>query len=366
MQENHDPLMTMPTPAPIDTLHDEPRSQYPFTETDFETTHKLANYRVDLRNPHNIHLDRFIDAKAVYDWSQLRWKDIGRPFQVKNMSEARRDWEQQHEQSMPIRTSWQLFNQSFHTLFEKNIPQELQATRASLWKSLRRFQPSEVRTALSDFAQLSVWNIAHRVTDGVWDPRGKRALFHGLNVVRPRILFLGAAEGYEAMQLSAMYPGGEAVLVDYDEFCRTDRFGNFPASYPFLGPPPSTSQSKVWYKEQLNLHYIVEDIRNLSFGAEFDIVISVGLLEHFPDEHKPEVMDWHRKFLKPGGYAILTTPKKHLKTRLFYTVMEDIMNHTYRELMDIRQMGLYVYENGFDILRHGTIKVHNGIVAKAR
>ncbi|MDT2192819.1 hypothetical protein [Paenibacillus larvae] len=42
------------------------------------------------------------------------------------------------------------------------------------------------------------------------------------------------------------------------------------------------------------------------------------------------------------------------------------MNHTYRELMDIRQMGLYVYENGFDILRHGFIKVHNGIVARPR
>ena len=33
---------------------------------------------------------------------------------------------------------------------------------------------------------------------------------------------------YEAMQLAAMYPGGHTLLVDYDDFCRTDRFGKFP------------------------------------------------------------------------------------------------------------------------------------------
>jgi hypothetical protein len=42
------------------------------------------------------------------------------------------------------------------------------------------------------------------------------------------------------------------------------------------------------------------------------------------------------------------------------------MNYTYRELMTVQQMGLYVYENGFDILRHGIIKAHNGIVARPR
>jgi len=61
-------------------------------------------------------------------------------------------------------------------------------------------------------------------------------------------LFLGAAEGYEAMQLSAMYPGGEAVLANYDEFCRTDRFGQFPGSYLFLGINPATGQQKYGTK----------------------------------------------------------------------------------------------------------------------
>ena len=93
---------------------------------------------------------------------------------------------------------------------------------------------------MAELVQLAVWNKVHRVEDAVWDPRGKRALFEGLELRRPRILFLGSAEGYEAMQLSAMYPGGHVVMVDYDPFCRDVRFGEFPEAYPFLGADPAT------------------------------------------------------------------------------------------------------------------------------
>jgi cyclopropane fatty-acyl-phospholipid synthase-like methyltransferase len=95
-------------------------------------------------------------------------------------------------------------------------------------------------------------------------------------------------------------------------------------------------------------------------------VLSVGLVEHFPDELKPEAFEWHRRFLKPGGYVILTTPRNQLGSKLFYRVMADIMNYGYRELMDARQLGLYAYENGFDVLRCGYIKAHNGVIARPR
>jgi 2-polyprenyl-3-methyl-5-hydroxy-6-metoxy-1,4-benzoquinol methylase len=116
----------------------------------------------------------------------------------------------------------------------------------------------------------------------------------------------------------------------------------------------------------MNIDYVISDIRDLPYGKEFDIVLSVGLLEHFPDEIKPEVMEWHRKFCKDSGYVIMTTPRAQLRSKLYYEIMADVMNHTYRELMTIEQMGLYVYENGFDILRHGFLKVHNGIIAKEK
>ncbi|HET7616625.1 MAG TPA: class I SAM-dependent methyltransferase [Bacillales bacterium] len=338
----------------------------PYTENDLGRTERKPNYRVDLRAPNREDLDVFIKKNPVRDWSILRWKDVGQPFEVKKMSRERNRWEASREDSMSIKTSWELFNRSFHDWFVKDVPAEMSEKRGEMVRHLGKFDLKQVKAALGESMRLALWNYVHRVQDGIWDPRGKRALFEGLDVEKPRILFLGAAEGYEAMQLAAMYPGAEVVLVDYDEFCKTDRFGHFPESYPFLGTNPATGGPGVWYKDQMNIEYIVDDIRNLSFGKEFDIVLSVGLIEHFPDEHKPEAIDWHRKFLKPGGYAVLTTPRNQWKSRLYYNVMADVMNHTYRELMDIRQMGLYVYENGFDILRHGIIKVHNGIVAPPR
>ena len=42
------------------------------------------------------------------------------------------------------------------------------------------------------------------------------------------------------------------------------------------------------------------------------------------------------------------------------------MNFGYRELMTVRQLGLYAYENGFDVLRAGYIKAHNGVVCRPR
>lgn len=336
-----------------------------YSDEDLETTHLGPSYRIDLRNAGSEHLDQFITANVVSDWSQLSWKETGKPYEVKSVAKSKRDWETANG-DMSVKTSWEFFNRSFHEWFVKDVPEELSRSKKELKQHLARFQLGEVKKALGETVRLSLWNYVHRIEDGIWDPRGKRALFEGLDVKKPRILYLGAAEGYEAMQLYAMYPEGEIVMVDYDDFCRSDRFGHFPNSYPFLGVNVASGHPKIWHKEEMNIHYLIEDIRNLSFGKEFDIVLSVGLLEHFPDEFKEEAMDWHRKFLKPGGYVIMTTPRSQLKSKLYYKVMADVMNHTYRELMDIRQMGLYVYEGGFDIMRHGYIKVHNGIVAQPR
>ena len=62
----------------------------------------------------------------------------------------------------------------------------------------------------------------------------------------------------------------------------------------------------------------------------------------------------------------MTTPRNQSKSRAFYNPMADWMNHGDRELMDVRQMGLYGHENGFDIQRAGVIKAHNGLVMTRR
>jgi hypothetical protein len=339
-----------PAPAPLGARH---------AVGDFR---RGAGYVVDARD---LPPDVFEDVSETA-WSRLRWRDVGRPYTMERWAQGKRRWEREHGRPMPVREGWKHFNRSFHELFLRDVPEEGRRLRRALVASLARADVAAAREVVADLVRLAVWNKVHRVEDAIWDPRGKRALFEGLDVRRPRVLFLGAADGYEAMQLMAMYPGGHAVLVDYDEFCKTDRFGQFPADYPFLGTDAATGHRRVWYREEMDIDFEVADIRELRYGREFDVVVSVGLLEHFPDEHKPDAVDFHRRFLKPGGYAILTTPRDQLRGRAFYTIMSDYMNFGYRELMTVRQLGLYAYENGLDVLRAGYIKAHNGIACRVR
>ncbi|GCE31412.1 hypothetical protein KDA_68960 [Dictyobacter alpinus] len=342
----------------------EKQASHPYTEQDIGTTSLLPTYRMDLRPTHS--KDVFYQANPVSDWKELSWDKIGRPYRVERWSKEKLRWEKEHDQQLPPQTSWEMFNRSFQNLFDADALATRQAALGTLGTSLGTLKLHEAFEAVEDIVQATVWNKIHRVEDAVWDPRGKRALFEGLDVKKPEVLFLGAADGYEAMQLMAMYPGGHAVLVDYDDYCRTNRFGEFPEAYPFLGENPATGAPKVWYRDEMNIDFEVVDIRDLKYGKEFDIVVSIGLIEHFPDEYKPLALDMHRRFLKPGGYAIMTTPRAQLQSKIFYTLFADIMNFAYRELMDVKHLGLYAYENGFEILRHGRIKAHNGIIARTR
>lgn len=332
------------------------------TRFELGTTGLMPNFRYDLRTTPP---DVFVDETTT-NFSALEWGDLGRPFEVKNYSRHRRNWEKTHAAPMPVEIQWEHFNKHFHSLFIKAPDKDGSLLQQRFVQHVKALDFGEAFEVVEELVQMKVWNYVHRMEDAVWDPRGKRALFEGLDVEKPNILFLGAADGYEAMQLLAMYPGGHAVLVDYDAFCETERFGNFPGAYPFLGHNPATGNWDIYHREDFDIDFVVDDIRNLKYGREFDIVVSVGLIEHFPDEYKPLVFDFHRRFLKPGGYAIATTPRRQVRSLIFYRVMESLMNYGYRELMDARQLGLYAYENGFDILRCGFIKGHNGIIAKAR
>lgn len=340
----------------------QPMTQTYHDDIALEKSFLTPTYRVDTRTTAP---DLFEDITHT-DWSRLTWQEAGRPYKVTNYSKHRVQWEEEHHEEMPVKTQWEFFNQFFHSLFVVDVPEERPKRLREFFRQMRQLHLHDARHAFKEFLDVVIWNRVHRLEDAVWDPRGKRALFEGLDVEKPEILFLGAADGYEAMQLLAMYPGGHAVLVDYDDFCRTERFGKFPERYPFLGKDKSSGHYRVHYREDMNIDFEVSDIRDLKYGKEFDIVISVGLIEHFPDEHKPLALEFHRRFLKPGGYAIITTPRKRLQSQMYYKVMGDIMNFGYRELMDPYQMGLYVYENGFNILRAGYIKVHNGVIAQPR
>jgi hypothetical protein len=347
--------MAAPTAPTVDTPNTPARDAVGAYE-------RRARYTIDLRDQPP---DHFRDVSAT-DWSTLRWGKVHRPYKVERWSEDKLAWEKANGQPLPVLEGWKRFNANFHALFATDVPAAQARARDELRTAIGAMDVHGAREAIEELVQLAVWNKIHRVEDAVWDPRGKRALFEGLDLRRPRILFLGSAEGYEAMQLLAMYPGGHATLVDYDPFCRDVRFGEFPEAYPFLGTDPRTGHRRVWYKEQMDIDFEVRDIRDLDHAPAFDVVLSVGLIEHFPDEYKPLAFDFHRRFVKPGGYVLMTTPRDQARSRAYYHLMRDRLNFGYRELMDVWQMGLYAHENGLDILRAGVIKAHNGLVTRVR
>ncbi len=329
---------------------------------ELETTELTPIYRTDLRTqPPDIYVEQ-----SNIDWSRLSWQEAGKPYVVGTYSAHKRAWEASRGMTMPVPLQWQFFNRNFHKLFTSDLAQKRKEIRRQFLSHLRNFNVKEADETLQELIRLKVWNHIHHKEDAIWDPRGKRKLFDGLEVKKPNILVLGAGDGYDAMLLLSLYAGGHAVMVDFDDFCRAERFGEFPEEYPFLGKDPRTGYWAVYNKEDFNIDFEVADIADLKYGKEFDIVLSVGLVDHYPEKYKPLIFHFHRQFLKPGGYAIITTFRDQVRLRTFYQLMRDALNYGYRELMNEKQLGLYAYENGFKVLRCGYIKAHNCIIAKER
>ncbi|MEY4531542.1 MAG: hypothetical protein RLZZ156_2263, partial [Deinococcota bacterium] len=224
-----------------------------------ETSFLMPSYRADLRTGAP---DLFEDLSHT-DWSRLSWAELGKPFNVPANSRTRQKWETEHQTQMPVLVQWQNFNKNFHELFVTDLPKAQSKTTQKFLQTLLSFNFSSLPEVFQELLEVRVWNQVHRIQDAVWDPRGKRALFDGLEVHKPRILFLGAADGYEAMQLLAQYPGGHAVLVDYDDFCKEERFGKFPLEYPFLSKNPRTGTWDVMHVDQMSFDFVVSDIRDL-------------------------------------------------------------------------------------------------------
>ncbi|CAM3641076.1 hypothetical protein [Cytobacillus oceanisediminis] len=50
--------------------------------TSLEETHLLPSYRSDLREFTEKQFNKFVKLNTVNDWSQLTWKDVGKPYAV--------------------------------------------------------------------------------------------------------------------------------------------------------------------------------------------------------------------------------------------------------------------------------------------
>src|SRR4051812_13851055 len=133
--------------------------------------------------------DMFVDASAT-DWSRLTWKDVKRPYRVERWAEEKRAWEAANGGPLPVQDGWKKFNANFHHLFTQAPADESRRARAEIVEHLAHADVHGAWETVQELVRLAVWNRVHRVEDAVWDPRGKRVLFGGLELKRPRVLFL--------------------------------------------------------------------------------------------------------------------------------------------------------------------------------
>jgi SAM-dependent methyltransferase len=108
-----------------------------------------------------------------------------------------------------------------------------------------------------------------------------------------------------------------------------------------LSPEGIDLAQKAWP----NVRFEVGDVTKWRPGYQFDLVVSSEVLEHIVD--KRSFVETVCAILRPGGYAILTTPNKRAQNRFHQThqIIEDWT--TTRQLK-----GLFSSE--FVVLRHET------------
>ncbi len=151
---------------------------------------------------------------------------------------------------------------------------------------------------------------------------------------KPKILELGAGTGFLTRCLIEQYEGS-GVLVDNNE--------NSFKSYSSLNDKCSGP-----------IKYIVQDIFDLNLEERYDIICSFGLIEHFKD--KSEVINIHKKFLKPDGYNLIIVPFDSILTRIFFDVHLEL-NLGYRELLSERDLKSILIKQKLEILN---VKISRG------
>lgn len=146
-----------------------------------------------------------------------------------------------------------------------------------------------------------------------------------------RILEIGCAGGKQLVYFNKEF-GYEPYGIDYsEEGCKVAR--------------------ENLRSQNICGQVICEDVLNTSLNKEFDIVYSMGLIEHFFNPEK--IIDKHIELLKPGGILIITVP--NLKGSLYYTLRkllggETELSRTHNlKVMEISELRNFV-QNKVDIL----------------
>lgn len=119
-----------------------------------EETYFQPSYRVDKRQFTEKEYNKFVKLKGVRDWSTLSWKDVGKPYEVTTFANEKKEWESENGKALPVHTSWEMFNRSFHEWFVKDVPAELNQSRKRFISNALKLNVKETAAALGEHLRL--------------------------------------------------------------------------------------------------------------------------------------------------------------------------------------------------------------------
>ena len=94
---------------------------------------------------------------------------------------------------------------------------------------------------------------------------------------------------------------------------------------------------------------ILGDLRTVEFDRTFDVVMSIGLLEHFDDPE--EIVDLHCDIVAPGGYVVIAMPNfRGGQYWLHYWFDRDNLLAHNLQAMDLRMLKERIKKHDFEIL----------------
>lgn len=94
---------------------------------------------------------------------------------------------------------------------------------------------------------------------------------------------------------------------------------------------------------------VITFARDATHGGAYDLVYSIGLLEHFPD--KSDILAAHIRLAKPGGLVLIYVPIDTEANRALTGMAADWENFGYRELLTPEELGRACADPALEILQ---------------
>ena len=108
-------------------------------------------------------------------------------------------------------------------------------------------------------------------------------------------------------------------------------------------------------KNNLSIHYLIQDIESLSLKGKYDIIILFEVLEHI--EAWEQVLKTIKKNLKKNGFLVLSTINRNLISNIFaIKLAENFFNwipkntHNYKKLIKPDELGKVLNKENFSIV----------------